>query len=979
MTCNIAGEFENIKCMFDSMPYACHMWNKELRIIDCNEASVKLFKVGSKDDFKARVFEFSPEYQPDGGISAEQAVMYLKKAFTEGKCIFEWMHKDSDGTPIPCKITIIRENGNLEPYVVAHIVDMREQYAMIKELRENQQQLSDILAQNEMQLAKLNLVVKAFKISLWDMEVVRDDSVDPNNTYTWSDELRNMLGFNDIQEFPNLFSSWSDRLHPDDKDKTLDAFTEHILDRTGKKPYDIEYRLQKKDGEYAYYRDACETIRDEHGSALHIAGALMDITETKKLLMDLETERLMLQTMFDSVPDLIFCKDMNYTYTRCNESLLKYFGLTENEVLGKDDEGGLRLPKNVAEDNREADRLAISNGKASRYEEYVPAPDGSIRLFETNKVPLMLGGQVIGIMGIARDITERKAMEDAAQSANRAKSAFLANMSHEIRTPMNAIIGISELLANEELSDRQMGFVTDINSSAHALLDIINDILDMSKVEAGKLELNPVDYNFNQFMDNVISMFTHIAGKKGLVFIAESSGEMPDYLYGDDIRLRQVLTNICGNAVKFTDSGHVKLSVSASGEKLIFIVEDTGIGIRNEDMPKLFNAFEQADKTRNRYVVGTGLGLPICKSFVEMMGGEIAVESEYGFGSAFTITLPVVKGNPENIKKTGNADMERVIFAPDARVLITDDNEFNLKVTSGLLGMMGIQSDTADSGERAVELVKQNDYDIIFMDHMMPKKDGIETVRDIRMLGGKYERVTIIALTANAVTGAREMFLSSGFDDFIAKPINTIELRDLIKRRLPPGKIRTKEGADGQHTWLETERDLHRGAVVTFVRDNTDMSRHISDALSAGDYKTAHRAAHTLKSSAGYLGKTALQGAAYSLEQSLQSTEPAFTAAQLADLDRELERALAEFEPIFKEMETVKPRAAQMDHGDLPALIEELRPLLEKGDFAAAGYADKLQGIEGMADVAELIDDYDFEGALAALDTLKTNTERIKQ
>jgi len=716
-----------------------------------------------------------------------------------------------------------------------------------KESSEKQRQLEEILLQNELQLLKLNLMVQATKIGLWDMEVIKDDPVNPNNTFIWSDEFRNMLGFTDETDFPNILSSWSDRLHPDDKAKTLDAFAKHLMDTTGETPFDLEYRLQKKNGEYAYYRTSGETIRDHDGNAVRVAGALLDITETKNLLLELETEK------------------------------------------------------------------------------------------------------------------------EAAQSANKAKTAFLANMSHEIRTPMNAILGMSEILEHEDLNKRQMGFVEDISNSAHSLLNIINDILDMSKIEAGKLDLHLVDYNFNQFMDNIISMFTHIANKKGLAFLIETVGEVPDYLYGDDIRLRQVLTNICGNSVKFTQTGHVKLSVTAAGDRLIFKIEDTGAGIKKEDLPRLFNAFEQVDKTKNRNVVGTGLGLPICKSFIEMMDGEIAVESEYGVGSVVTVTLPIVKGNPENVQKIDTSDTEPAIFAPDARILVTDDNEFNLKVASGLLSFMEIKAATANSGSMAIELVKQNDYDIVFMDHMMPEKDGIETVHEIRKLGGKYEKLTIIALTANAVKGAREMFFDNGFNDFIAKPINTDELREIIKNHLPPEKIKLGTDPDGRQIRLNKEKELFRKAAVTFVKENKNTFKNITDALNSGNSKTAQRIAHTLKSSAGYLGKKNLQEAAFSLEQSLQNEPTGYASEQLDVIERELEKALLEFEPLLKKAESEKPDFVQISAEELAALLAELRPLLEKGDFSASNYVESLQSIAGMEELAELIDDYDFEGALKVL------------
>jgi len=564
---------------------------------------------------------------------------------------------------------------------------------------------------------------------------------------------------------------------------------------------------------------------------------------------------------------------------------------------------------------------------------------------------------------------------DIAKEASQAKTAFLANMSHEIRTPMNSIMGMAELLEHEQLNDRQMRFVKDISASAQSLLGIINDILDMSKIEAGKLELNPVDYSLRQLADNAASMFTYIASNKGLEFTVETADDLPDCLYGDDVRLRQILTNICGNAIKFTERGFVKLTITTNDGMLLFKVEDSGMGIRNEDLPKLFKIFEQVDKAKNRNLMGTGLGLSISRSFVKMMGGEITVESEYGQGTVFTIVIPIVKGNEENVRKEKMDSVEQLLSAPEARVLVTDDNELNLKVASGLLSLMDINAETANSGLKAINLIKRNDYDIVFMDHMMPDMDGIETLHEIRKLGGKYKDLIIVALTANAVKSAREMLLSNGFNDFLAKPIDSIVLGDILRKYLPPDRILSKTSRRGVVTQAGITDELRRNAIITFVKENRGTFWTMLDALDSEDFKTAHRIAHTLKSSAGYLGKIELQEAALALELSLQSEPPVYTAYQLDIFNTELARVLIEFDPVFKESEAEKTAAVQIDIEELSALLMEIRPLLHKGDFTVVSYIKQLQGIIGMEELSELIEDYDFENALKLLDEIAAGRE----
>jgi CheY-like chemotaxis protein/HPt (histidine-containing phosphotransfer) domain-containing protein len=439
---------------------------------------------------------------------------------------------------------------------------------------------------------------------------------------------------------------------------------------------------------------------------------------------------------------------------------------------------------------------------------------------------------------------------------------------------MNAIIGMSEILESESLNDRQMSYIRDIGTSAQSLLGIINDILDMSKIESGKLELCPVDFCLLQMLDNVASMFRFIANKKEIEFVFECAENVPHYIHADDIRLKQVLVNICGNAIKFTRKGYVKLSVRKAGKNLVIEVSDSGIGIRKESIPKLFNAYEQTDKIKNRDVVGTGLGLSISKSFIEMMGGEIDVESEYGHGSVFTITIPFVRvkvaQKPKPSDKIGSVSkIKKSLSAPDAKVLVTDDNEFNLKVSRGLLSLMDINADTADSGQAAIDLVKAVDYDVVFMDHMMPDMDGIETVAKIRALGGKFTKLPIIALTANAVFGAKEMFFRNGFNDFISKPINSDELSRLLQEWLPHDKVSLVVKDDKEPKPAAAEPELVRFFNARLIGECEKMTT----LLRKGNIAGFAIAIHAMKSSLAIIGESALSSVAGELEASAKKDE----------------------------------------------------------------------------------------------------------
>lgn len=385
-----------------------------------------------------------------------------------------------------------------------------------------------------------------------------------------------------------------------------------------------------------------------------------------------------------------------------------------------------------------------------------------------------------------------------AEAADRAKSDFLANMSHEIRTPINAVLGLNELIARESTESNIQMYSSNVADAGNALLSLVNDVLDFSKIEAGRMELAPADYELNILLRECKNMLTTKIITKGLAFNIKNNPDIPNSLYGDEVRIRQVLVNLMNNAVKYTESGSITLDVDYEQQDdkhvlLKFSVTDTGIGIREEDLPALFESFKRIDLEHNRKLEGSGLGLNIAKSFIELMGGTIDVSSVYGQGSTFTVHIPqLVKGdNKIGVFNMDNADSKKKKYvasfhAPNAKLLIVDDVPINIKVIKGLIRQTQVNIDAAESGPECLEKMATTKYDLVLLDHMMPNMDGVEVMK--RLTEDKThanQDTPIIMLTANAILGAKEEYLELGFAGYLSKPVHPDELEAMIVKNLP--------------------------------------------------------------------------------------------------------------------------------------------------------------------------------------------------
>lgn len=383
-------------------------------------------------------------------------------------------------------------------------------------------------------------------------------------------------------------------------------------------------------------------------------------------------------------------------------------------------------------------------------------------------------------------------------SINRAKTVFISNMSHEIRTPINAVLGMDEMILRETTDDNIRSYAYNIKNAGKMLLSIINDILDYSKIESGKMEIIPVEYQLSTLIHDVNNLIFVKIKEKDLVFNLEIDPSLPSTLFGDEVRIKQVLINILTNAVKYTEKGTVTLSISCEhtdkeNTNLYVKVQDTGIGMKKEDMKNLFTQFQRLDEKRNRHIEGTGLGMSIIVSLLEQMNSKLEVDSVYGQGSTFSFVLPqkVIDDTPikdfEAAKQTPSQKKSHkpLVHAPNAHILGVDDNRVNLTILKGLLKRTNAQVDCALNGRECLQKIADTHYDLIFLDHLMPEMDGIETIDHIRKMGAEFENLPVIALTANVMSGAKERYMNAGFSDFMEKPIAPEKLEEILRTYLP--------------------------------------------------------------------------------------------------------------------------------------------------------------------------------------------------
>ena len=971
---------ERLRIVIDNMPWVANISGKGSAIMDCNEEAPRLFGLRDKQEYIERFFELQPPVQPDGRDSMEKAMAMDAIAFETGQNRFEWMHRHINGELIPCEITLIRVKWFGEDKLLSFIRDLREFY----EAQGRERVLNERV--------QLMLDAAPLMIQYWDRAY---NYIDCNKT------TLDFYGFSTKEEYKGRSLDVMPEVQPDG---TYSWVTwKKFLGRIFENGFDtIDFVEKKLTGEPVFLEVAGYRMRYNNDQvAVTYAN---DLTQLKHSLERMREAEERAQLMLDGTPVACYLINKDFGAIDCNKETLNLFDF-DGKAAGIENFREIFLQYRF-------DRLEKHFNKAlkvgtERFEwilqkpndgGYIPCDISFIRY--SHKGEYVIAAYIFDLRMLKEMLWERQRMETAEEN-NRAKSRFLARMSHEIRTPITAVLGISEIqLQDPTLSPHTEEAFVKIHDSSSILLQIVNDILDLSKIEAGKMSLLDEEYHVASLISDMVQLHLVYIGSKKIEFHVNVDENLPTVLVGDELRIKQIVSNLLSNALKYTDSGSVELSLqcqkAAREGDVTFVlgIRDTGQGMSPEQIDALYSEYTRFNERENRSMSGTGLGMPIVYSLVQMMDAKINVESEPGKGTNVVVRIPQKIASQEvlgaemacnlrHFEMNTRSAAKRFKFVPElmpyGSVLVVDDVEANLYVAQGLLMFYGLKIEICDSGQAAIEKVSQgNVYDIIFMDQMMPGMSGTETMKALRGIG--YTQ-PIVALTANALIGQAGEFLKDGFDGFISKPIQTMHLNTVLTKyvrdKQPPEVLEAAISAGGGFKpsvfnggidGYLSRPDVASRLRTDFAESQKGVFADMTAALNTGDFDTAYRLIHTLKGLAGLIHENALVRAAVKVEQILQNGKIP-VANLLNALESELIRVLGQIEEMRDT--TAPPRDRVFDKEKAKVLFDKLHELILADSAESLNLLEELSTIPQAGDLSTQVKECDFAAAAKALENLR--------